>query len=525
MTTSTVNKKSLAILSTILFAIVCVTTLSNLKSPEGKFKCNGKTSVQLIMISLQQSLAFLTLLFSSEVSTEESKWHYGIVVDAGSSGSRAYLYHWPPKSQPTDLLSIKPLMDSFRQPLVKTVTPGLSSLEKSPDKVFEYLKPLLDFASNHIPEENQAETPLFILATAGMRLIPAEKQDLILSNLFEHISQKYSFYFPEDNLEIISGIQEGIYQWLAINYVLDKFGHDPGQNRSPTVGAIDMGGASMQIAVEVTAQDISKFSTKDKGKVVEVNFSSSHHYKLFVTTFLGYGANEAIARYHRHLILSQLLTPSLVIRGLIPKFPYEDPCLPQGLQENVSLPIDVEHLKYDLKYAALKPSQRLYLQGTGDWQKCYESLTEFVNSGEDYFVPCDKLQCPDNGIKMPPVDLEHKEIYGFSEFWYTMEDIFRMGGHYNFHQFSTAAQAFCSRHWDNQIYPEWQAGKYPNADLERLKTECVKSVWISVALHEGFSFPLDFAHLISAPNTVNSQVVHWTIGALLYRTRMFDPLK
>ena len=99
-----------------------------------------------------------------------------------------------------------------------------------------------------------------------------------------------------------------------------------------------------------------------------------------------------------------------------------------------------------------------------------------------------------------------------------------MGGNYDFHAFSTAAQAFCSRHWDD-IHPDWQAGKYPNADLERLKTECVKSVWISVALHEGFSFPLDFAHLISAPNTVNSQVVHWTIGALLYRTRMFDPSK
>ena len=481
------------------------------------------------MISLIQSVSFLTLLSLSDVSTEESKWHYGIVVDAGSSGSRAYLYHWPSKSQPTDLLSIKPLMDSFKQPLVKTVTPGLSSLESSPDQAFAYLKPLLDFASKHIPEENQAETPLFILATAGMRLIPPEKQDLILNNLYDNISQKYSFYFPEDNLEIISGIQEGIYQWLAINYVLDKFGHDPGQNRHPTVGAIDMGGASMQIAVEVTAQDISKFSAKDKGKVVEVNLgcldTKSHHYKLFVTTFLGYGANEAIARYHRHLILSQLLSPSLVIRGLIPKFPYEDPCLPQGLKENVSLPIDVDHLKYDLKYAALKPSQTLYLQGTGEWQKCYESLTDFVNSGEDYFQPCDKLQCPDNGIKMPPiVDLQHREFYGFSEFWYTMEDIFQMGGNYDFHAFSTAAQAFCSRHWDD-IFPDWQAGKYPNADLERLKTECVKSVWISVALHEGFSFPLDFAHLISAPNTVNSQVVHWTIGALLYRTRMFDPSK
>ena len=34
----------------------------------------------------------------------------------------------------------------------------------------------------------------------------------------------------------------------------------------------------------------------------------------------------------------------------------------------------------------------------------------------------------------------------------------------------------------------------------------------------------DYSHLASAPETVNGKVVHWTIGALLYRTR-FLPLR
>ena len=38
--TSSVNKKSLAILSTILFSIICVTTLSTFKSAEGKNTCS-----------------------------------------------------------------------------------------------------------------------------------------------------------------------------------------------------------------------------------------------------------------------------------------------------------------------------------------------------------------------------------------------------------------------------------------------------------------------------------------------------
>ena len=45
-----------------------------------------------------------------------------------------------------------------------------------------------------------------------------------------------------------------------------------------------------------------------------------------------------------------------------------------------------------------------------------------------------------------------------------------------------------------------------------------------MVLHEGFDFPESFLRLTSAPETVNGQVVHWTIGALLYRTR-FLPLR
>ena len=56
-----------------------------------------------------------------------------------------------------------------------------------------------------------------------MRLLEREKQEAVLSNLRRGIKENFSFYFPEGHLEIISGKQEGIYQWLSINYVLGKF--------------------------------------------------------------------------------------------------------------------------------------------------------------------------------------------------------------------------------------------------------------------------------------------------------------
>ena len=58
---------------------------------------------------------------------DDDTFNYAIVVDAGSSGSRAYLYFWPEHSgNPKSLLKIDPLANSDGEPFVKSVMPGLS---------------------------------------------------------------------------------------------------------------------------------------------------------------------------------------------------------------------------------------------------------------------------------------------------------------------------------------------------------------------------------------------------------------
>lgn len=52
------------------------------------------------------------------------------------------------------------------------VLSGISTLARTPAQASDYLHPLLSFAAAHVPQNKHKETPLYILCTAGMRLLP-----------------------------------------------------------------------------------------------------------------------------------------------------------------------------------------------------------------------------------------------------------------------------------------------------------------------------------------------------------------
>ena len=55
---------------------------------------------------------------------------------------------------------------------------GLSSFEKNPDAASDHIKELLSFAALYIPREKHAETSLYVMATAGMRMLPERFVDV-----------------------------------------------------------------------------------------------------------------------------------------------------------------------------------------------------------------------------------------------------------------------------------------------------------------------------------------------------------
>ncbi|KAK6166986.1 hypothetical protein SNE40_022172 [Patella caerulea] len=456
------------------------------------------------------------------VDVTTTQKHYGIVIDCGSSGSRVYLYSWPTHSgNPGDLLNMQQVTDEFGEIIHKKAKPGLSSFEDKPDKASDYISPLLDYVSKYIPRDLHKETPLYILATAGMRLIPEKAQKAILNDLQTDITKNYDFLVAENHFEVISGKLEGVYAWIAVNYVLDKFSHGPGDHelvsvrlpsespnapmhvRRRTVGMIDMGGGSVQIAFEVTNPK----ADLPKGLMAEVNLGCQnsdvdHTYRIYVTTFLEFGANSARERYEEMLI-KKSLSYSDPYRGRNTTNAIQDPCLPK------QMPLVTSPNENGRKY---------YFKGTGDFKKCRKMMKPLLNKT----LACSYQPCSMNGIHQPGIDHERSKFYGFSEFWYSTEDVFGIGGPYQYSKLEHESKDFCKTSW-SVLQERYKKHLYPKADVDRFKTQCFKGAWLATVLHEGFQFPEDYKNLIAA-QLINKKDVQWTLGALIYRTR-FLPLR
>lgn len=57
--------------------------------------------------------------------------------------------------------------------------PGVGALHETPAEAGPSLRDMLDWAQEHLPPAKRAETPLYLYATAGLRLLPPDKQDQV----------------------------------------------------------------------------------------------------------------------------------------------------------------------------------------------------------------------------------------------------------------------------------------------------------------------------------------------------------
>ncbi|KAJ5670525.1 uncharacterized protein N7477_005888 [Penicillium maclennaniae] len=328
---------------------------------------------------------------------------------------------------------------------VKKIHPGVSSFADRPEAVgTEHLAELLDHAKSIIPEEDAKDTPIFLLATAGMRLLGNLERQLLLDQICTYARANTEFLLPDCgvHIQVIPGVTEGLYGWIATNYLMGTFDspdkHDHGKGHS-TYGFLDMGGASAQIAFAPNATEAEKHANDLTLLRLRNIDGSVQEHRVFVTSWLEFGVNEARRRYVEAL---QAATGTDVLE-------LPDPC------------------RFD---------------------ECLRQTFPLL----DKDAPCMDNPCLLHGVHVPAIDFDVNHFIGISEYWHTTHEIFEMAYKdkaYDFNTYQERVKTFCSQDWssieDGVLAQKW--GK--KVDAQKAYEVCFKASWIINMLHDGIGIP------------------------------------
>ncbi|KAI4124300.1 MAG: hypothetical protein LQ338_004875 [Usnochroma carphineum] len=427
---------------------------------------------------------------------------YGVILDAGSSvgtpgvkleeleeevdgtlqGTRVHIYKWleasnARESANEEQLHSLPHLKTDKKWTMKT-HPGVSTFGEKPDRIGpDHLKKLFDHALKIVPKDAVPHTPIFLLATAGMRLLPDSQRSRLLAGMCSYARAETKFLIPDctSNFQVIPGSTEGLYGWVAANYLLGGFDspkdHDHGKGHH-TYGFLDMGGASAQIAFAPNATEAERHANDLTLLRLRTLDGAPAEYRVFVTTWLEYGVNEARRRYVENLQQESIQKDSSML---------QDPCLPKGLTTTT---------KGDIFLPGSKTvdGKAPTLLGTGDFQECLKKTYPLL----DKDAPCEDEPCLLHGVHVPAIDFDVNHFVGVSEYWHTTHEVFEMAHKdkaYDFQTYQDRVVEFCSKDWHElqKTIKEHAWGK--KVDEERAIEVCFKASWLINILHDGIGIP------------------------------------
>ncbi|OMO84693.1 Nucleoside phosphatase GDA1/CD39 [Corchorus capsularis] len=218
-------------------------------------------------------------------SNSRGNKNYAVIFDAGSSGSRVHVYCF---DHNLDLVPIGSDLELFEQ-----IKPGLSFYAKDPQAAANSLLTLLDKAEGVVPLDLRSKTPVRVGATAGLRALEGDASDRILQAVRELLKDRSTLKSEANGVKILDGSQEGSYEWVTINYLLGNLG----KTYADTVGIVDLGGGSVQMAYAISESAAAKAPRVQDGEDSYVNemYLKGSKYYLYVHSYLHYGLLAARA--------------------------------------------------------------------------------------------------------------------------------------------------------------------------------------------------------------------------------------
>ncbi|MDE0980277.1 MAG: hypothetical protein OSA78_09805 [Flavobacteriales bacterium] len=412
----------------------------------------GITSNKLYSYMLIIAAVFSCAFLLRSVSPLASSSGYIVVIDAGSSGSRAHVFH-----------ASGGLVDPKHESL-KT-KPGLSSYATVPSDAGRSLEPLMEFARKYVPESEIKNTKIILKATAGMRLLQKNEREAILKDVRTYLS-KTGFAFSKKDAEVIDGKEEGLLGWLAINYL----NNEPG-----TWGVLEMGGASVQVTLKVNNEDKSNVVPNEHKRPYH-NPTSGKPGEVFTHSFLGLGMTSA------REAVNEVLTKSGASK---------DPCLQTGFV------VGAESSALSGVTTAIPE---------GDFDACSKLISEtlYVASTKECSYP---NGCLYDGMYAP----KFGKIWAFENFFYAPSALGMDGvpGVIAAKDLAKAAKQNCAMGWK-----EMDAA-YPKDDQPHELNEnwCFGMTHLHSFLIHGLGISPE--QQITISNNVGENGIDWALGAAL----------
>lgn len=475
-------------------------------------------------------------------------YDYIVVIDAGSRGSRVFVYNWlnpyhalkkgvdlthasihsvrdfstnsgstsDSDSDDEDSKSDTPEapLPTIRYPNVflgkhwhKKIKPGIATFNSSPQKVGKrHLKKLLQVASGVVPKSQHYRTPIFLHATAGMRSLPPREQFVILDNACRYFQQNSDFYVPDcaSHVNVIDGDIEGLYGWLSINSLIKAFdqpeSHQHGKNHT-TYGLLDMGGASTQVVFQPNASELAEHENNlfkitlhelpnQPGAVPQ-----RQQFDIYLDSFLGFGMFQAHVKYLTSI--TNAFREKLESKSYYGMFsaPVPDPCLPKGY--TLTQEIDGRNVDFT---------------GESNFEQCLESIfpvlangtyastkapgtCKLFDEGEDVVSSCLL-----NDL-IPAFDFDINHFVGVSGYWDALGHLLSYNPHdrgnkrddtdatYDYKAIYRETSKVCSRSFSELIELNQARPHKSQLKEDELADLCFRSLWILNFLHLGLGFP------------------------------------
>lgn len=430
-----------------------------------------------VLIAVVSVIAIVALVTVTVLQNKPllQKYKYGIVLDAGSSHTALYIYEWPAeKDNNTGRVE--------QTHSCKVQGPGISSYASDPKQAGESLKACMKEVERFVPTERHQETPLYLGATAGMRLLNMENSaasDQVFQAVSESL-QKSPFSFQ--GARILSGQEEGAFGWVTVNYLDDRLSQG-----LETTGALDLGGASTQISF------ISDSFNGSESPSNSVTFRLyGNDYNLYTHSFLCYGKDQVLRMALAHQTQSG---PGSIA----------DPCFHSGYSEVKNYSVLYDSPCVSSRKPSPLPSTYLHT-GRGSFHQCQEVVKRVFD-----FSQCKYSQCSFNGIFQPTLQ---GPFGAFSAYYFVMNFLNLTDTSVPVESVKEALSRYCATPW------ETLKQQHPGIKVKYLSEYCFSGTYIITLLTEGYNFTSATYSDIKFIKKIKGSDAGWTLGYMLNLTNM-----